>query len=108
MILRLERARVLPNGEARVFELVRASAANRVRPRGLEAVYIARKLAHGSVELVAISVWDDLERLIAGIGPHWEQVQVPPGLEGFLEDQSVEHLETVVAGFEDLALAAPA
>lgn len=103
MILRVARGTLLPNTEARAFEALRTAARAMTRPDGLEALYIGRKVRDRDVEFVSISVWRDVDAIVAAIGPRWQEVTVLPGLEDCVRDASIEHLETIVADFADLA-----
>ena len=92
-----------PNAEARVFDILRtAVAGNGGRPKGLLGMSLSRNVADKGVELVAVTVWTDVESMAAVIGPSWREPAWLPGLTDLLIDSRVEMLETVVSSFEDL------
>lgn len=102
MILRQTRGTLRPNSEARIFDLLRVAAATAARPPGLEALFIGRAVRHGSVEIVATSVWRDMDAMIAGLGPSWREPSWLAGLAPYISDSSVELLETVLSSYLDL------
>lgn len=103
MIIRITRGRVRPGTEAEVFARLRDASEERGRPDGLRARFIGRHLTADGLELVAITVWSDVDTLIAVLGAGWESPRWLPGLEDLVTHSSVEHLETVVVDFEGLA-----
>lgn len=102
MILRVTRARIKPNMEAAVFELLRAAADGLTRPRGMQLLVIGRRRMEGWTELVATTIWDDVEAIRASMGAAYEEAQFFPALDALVESPSVEHFETVLHGWEEL------
>lgn len=102
MIVRISRARIKPQTESAVFEVLRAATAGNTRPPGMHSIMIGRRMDDSGNELVAITVWTDVEALQASMGPNYQTAQFFPALDAYLLDPSVEHFETVVDTFEDL------
>ena len=100
VIIRISRGRVRPGTEGDVFARLRAATEERGRPEGLNALFIGRHLTAEGLELVAITVWADVEALISVVGEGWESPKWLAGLEDLVTDSSVEHLETAVEDFE--------
>jgi hypothetical protein len=102
VIVRITRARIKPNSEAAAFQILRDASSASGRPPGLEALLISRRMSTAGNELVAISVWADLEAMTAVLTDDWQRPRFLPSLDPLLEDRSVEHYETIVEDFEDL------
>jgi hypothetical protein len=88
--------------EAEVFALLREASAGLSRPRGMQLLVIARRRLEGSTELVATSIWDDVDAIRAAMGAAYEEAHFFPALDALVEDPSVEHFETVLHGWEEL------
>ncbi|HEV7809322.1 MAG TPA: hypothetical protein VGO64_01880 [Candidatus Limnocylindrales bacterium] len=88
--------------ESEVFTLLREGAAGLPRPRGMQLLVIARRRTEGSTELVATSIWDDVEAIRASMGAAYQEPHFFPALDALVEDPSVAHFETVLHGWEDL------
>jgi hypothetical protein len=97
-----------PNTEARVFEVLRTATEANPRPDGLLGVSLSRKVTPKGTELVAVTIWHDLEMMAAVIGPRWREPTWLPGLEECIAESSLEILETVVSSYEDLLSLKPA
>ena len=102
MIVRISRARIKPNNEAAAFKILRDVLGTVDRPAGLEALFISRRMANGGNELVAISVWRDLDAMVAVMTDDWQRPRFLPSLDPLIENPSVEHYETIVEDFEAL------
>jgi len=102
MIVRVSRARLRRDREDGAFEFLRKAASSGDRPDGMEAMFIGRRTAPGADEIVAITVWRDLNALIAVFGPTWSQPAFFPQLKEAIIDSSVEHFETIAERYEDL------
>ena len=102
MIVRIARARIKPQAESAVFDVLRAATADDSRPPGMHSMMIGRRMDESGNELVAITVWTDVEALQSVMGPGYQTAQFFPALDPFLLDATVEHFETVVERFEDL------
>jgi heme-degrading monooxygenase HmoA len=102
MIVRISRAHIKPNNEAAAFQILRDATGARERPAGLEALFISRRMANGGNELVAISVWRDLDAMAAVMTDDWRRPRFLPSLDSLIEDPSVEHFETIVEDYESL------
>jgi hypothetical protein len=102
MITRITRGTLRPNSEARVFEILREATGSSGRPKGMLAMSISRNVGEKNVELVAVTVWDDLESMAAVMGPHYREAAWLPGLGEHITSSSTELLETVVSTFDDL------
>ena len=103
MIVRITRARIRPHSEGHVFAVLRAATDGVPRPPGLEAMHIGRRMDNGGNELVSISVWTDMDALIATFGNDFAEPTFMPALDAYLLEASIELFETVVDSFEDLA-----
>jgi len=104
MIVRVSRARLRREKEDGAFEFLRKAASSGDRPDGMEAMFIGRRTAPGADEILAITVWRDLNTLIAVFGPTWSQPGFFPQLQDAIIDSTVEHFETIAEQYEDLAI----
>ena len=87
-----------------MFEVLRTAFEGMPQPVGLRSFTLNRHVRGTStVELVAVTVWDDVDAMEATIGPRWREPSWIPGLEGSIDEQSVEILEAVVFGYEQFA-----
>jgi hypothetical protein len=102
MIVRVTRATVAKDREAEAFAMLRKLADGIGRPTGMDAMHIARRTEGRAVQLIAVTVWQDMGSLQAATGPGWQAASFAPELDALLTDASVEHYETVVDVFEDL------
>jgi quinol monooxygenase YgiN len=102
MIVRITRARIRPRNEAAAFELLRTFAASTRTPDGLDSIHVGRRATVVGDELVAVTVWRDLEALQDSLGPDFEKPGFVPELDRLLEDVTVELYETIVDQFEDI------
>jgi hypothetical protein len=102
MIVRMSRARLRRDREDGAFEFLRKAASSGDRPDGMEAMFIGRRTGSEADEIVAITVWRDLETLTAVFGPTWAEPSFFPELQAAILDASVEHFETIVERYEDL------
>jgi hypothetical protein len=102
VIVRISRARIKPNNEAAAFQILREGSAGTARPPGLEALFLARRMSSAGDELLAVTVWSDLESMIAVMSDDWQHPRFLPSLDPLLEDASVEHFETIVESYETL------
>jgi hypothetical protein len=103
MIVRLSRARLRGDREDGTFEFLRKASSAGPRPEGMEAMFIGRRTGADADELVAITVWRDLDALIAIFGPSWSEPSFFPELKDAIIDSTVEHFETIVERYEDLS-----
>jgi hypothetical protein len=102
VIVRISRARIKPNNESAAFQILRDAAGAAPRPPGLEALFLARRMSNSGNELVAVTVWDDLDAMISVMSDDWQHPRFLPSLDPLLEDPSVEHFETIVESYESL------
>jgi hypothetical protein len=102
VIVRISRARIKPNSESAAFQILREASAETRRPPGLEALFLARRMSNSGNELVAVTVWLDLDSMTAVMSDDWQRPRFLPALDPLLEDASVEHFETIVEGYESL------
>ena len=102
MIVRLSRARLRRDREDGAFEYLRKAASGGPRPDGMEAMFIGRRTAADADELVAITVWRDLDTLVRIFGPTWSEPNFFPELRHAIIDSTVEHFETIAERYEDL------
>ncbi len=100
MIIRTTRGRVRAGAEGEVFDCLRAATEARGRPPGRRALFIGRHLTSDGMELYAISVWTDVESLIAVLGEGWASPKWLDGLDAYVTSSTVEHWETAVDDFE--------
>ena len=103
MITRITRGRVLRNSESRVFELLRVATEASPRPPGLLGLSISRQVKDGVTELVAVTVWQDIEAMSAVMGPQWSEPTWLPPLREAIAESTLEILETVVSSYDDLS-----
>ena len=102
MIVRVTRAKIRPNSEAAVFDILRDVSKGIRRPPGMEALHFGRRMSAQGNELVSITIWTDMDSLQAAMGTSMEVAAFLPQLEPHLVDASVEHFETIVDRFEEL------
>ncbi|MEA2613433.1 MAG: hypothetical protein QOI52_1392 [Chloroflexota bacterium] len=102
MIVRLSRARLRRDREDGAFEYLRKASSAGPRPDGMEAMFIGRRTGADADELLAITVWRDLDALIAIFGPSWSEPSFFPELKDAIIDSTVEHFETIAERYEDL------
>jgi hypothetical protein len=103
VIIRITRGQIRAGAESVAFDVLREAAQGPTRPDGLEALFIGRQMRAAGPELVAITVWKDLDAIVAVMGPTWAEATWLPGLAEHISDATVEHLETVVANYEGMA-----
>ena len=70
----------------------------------MEAMFIGRRTGADADELVAITVWRDLDALIAIFGSSWSEPSFFPELRDAIIDSTVEHFETIAERYEDLSV----
>jgi hypothetical protein len=104
MIVRLSRARLRRDREDGAFEYLRRASSAGPRPEGMEAMFIGRRTGADADEIVAITVWRDLDALIAIFGPSWSEPSFFPELKDAIIDSTVEHFETIAERYEDLSV----
>jgi heme-degrading monooxygenase HmoA len=103
VIVRISRADVVHNAEAAVFRILRDTAADVARPTGLQGLVLARHVtASGGVELLSITLWQDIDAMAVAFGERWDRPTSLAGLDGLLANQTVEHFEAVAAEYQDL------
>ena len=103
MIVRLSRARLRRDREDGAFEFLRKASSAGPKPDGMEAMFIGRRTGADADEIVAITVWRDLEALIAIFGPSWSEPSFFRELDDAIIDSTVEHFETFAERYEDLS-----
>jgi hypothetical protein len=106
LITRITRGVLHPNSEGRVFEILRDATRATPRPRGMLGMSISRQVRGKTTELVAVTIWEDIEAMAAVMGPSWNEPSWMPGLRESVSDSTIEILETVVSSYEELATAA--
>jgi hypothetical protein len=102
MIVRLSRARLRRDREDGAFEYLRKASSAGPKPDGMEAMFIGRRTGADADEIVAITVWRDLDALISIFGPSWSEPSFFPELKDAIIDSTVEHFETIAERYEDL------
>jgi hypothetical protein len=60
----------------------------------MRQLYMGRRMGDAGDELLAISVWDDLDSLVSAMGPEFERPTLLPALDAWVEDAMLEHFET--------------
>jgi hypothetical protein len=103
MIVRLSRARLRRDREDGAFEFLRKASTAGEKPDGMEAMFIGRRTGSDADEILAITVWRDLDTLIATFGPTWAEPSFFPQLKEAIIDATVEHFETFAERYEDLS-----
>jgi heme-degrading monooxygenase HmoA len=103
MIVRVSRARLRRDREDGAFEFLRKASSGAARPDGMEAMFIGRRSGADADEIVAITVWRDLDALIAIFGPTWAEPSFFAELQAAIIDSTVEHFETIAERYEDLS-----
>jgi hypothetical protein len=104
MIVRLSRARLRRDREDGAFEFLRKASSAGPKPAGMEAMFIGRRTGADADEIVAITVWRDLDALISIFGPSWSEPGFFPELDDAIIDSTVEHFETIAERYEDLSV----
>jgi hypothetical protein len=66
-------------------------------------MFIGRRTGTDADELVAITVWRDLDALVTIFGPTWSEPNFFPELENAIIDSTVEHFETIAERYEELS-----
>ena len=102
MIVRVTRAKIRPNSEAAVFDILRDVSKGIRRPAGMEALHFGRRMSAQGNELVSITIWTDMDSLQAAMGTSMEVAAFLPQLQPHLLEASVEHFETIIDRFEEL------
>jgi hypothetical protein len=103
MIVRLSRARLRRDREDGAFEFLRKASSAGPKPAGMEAMFVGRRTGTDADEIVAITVWRDLDALISIFGPSWSEPGFFPELDDAIIDSTVEHFETIAERYEDLS-----
>jgi hypothetical protein len=103
MIVRLSRARPRRDREDGAFEFLRKASSAGPKPDGMQAMFSGRRTGADADELVAITVWRDLDALIAIFGATWAEPSFFPQLKEAIIDSTVEHFETIAERYEDLS-----
>jgi hypothetical protein len=103
MIVRVSRARLRRDREDGAFEFLRKASSAGPKPDGMEAMFIGRRTGTDADEVVAITVWRDLDALMAIFGPSWAEPSFFPQLKEAIIDSTVEHFETIAERYEDLS-----
>ena len=70
----------------------------------MEAMFIGRRTGAAADEIVAITVWRDLDTLIAIFGPSWSEPSFFAEMKDAIIDSTVEHFETIAERYEDLSV----
>jgi hypothetical protein len=104
MIVRLSRARLRRDREDGAFEFLRKASSAGPKPAGMEAMFIGRRTGADADEIVAITVWRDLDALISIFGSSWSEPGFFPELDDAIIDSTVEHFETIAERYEDLSV----
>ncbi|HET7677223.1 MAG TPA: antibiotic biosynthesis monooxygenase [Candidatus Limnocylindrales bacterium] len=96
-LLRVYRARIRPGKEEQAMEFARQTARRRAASRpGLVSIHVGRRLGDdGREELIAVTIWQDLQALQSAVGADWEEPYFVPGLTDILEDATVDHFEAM-------------
>lgn len=92
MIIRVFRGQLKPGARSAYERLCRTVSLPLMRAQeGCLAVSIAEPAPQGPEEILVISVWRDVERIEAFVGPHWREAMIVPGEADLLESARVEH-----------------
>ena len=94
MILRVFRARLKP-GARQAFEQLCYDVSiplMRAQP-GLVTLHVGRPLPEYPDEFVLVSVWKDLESMIAFVGDTWDHPLIPPGEAMLVQETTVQHYD---------------
>ena len=104
MITRITRGTLQRDSEARVFNALReAFEGTPSPPRGLLSFSLHRHVKGASaVELVSITIWEDMDCMAAALGPGWRTPAFLPSLADSISDTSLEILEGIILGYENL------
>jgi heme-degrading monooxygenase HmoA len=103
MIVRVTRAKIRPNAESAVFEILRRVSTGVRRPDGMDSLHFGRRMSASGNELISITIWTDLAALEAAMGTSMEVAAFLPELQPYLLEGTVEHFETITDRFEELA-----
>lgn len=94
MIIRVFRARLKPGKRAAFERLCQKVSMPLMREQpGIMAISIAQPAAKRRDEFILVSVWRDLDSLIAFTGEHWREATILPGEADLLEMARVEHYD---------------
>jgi heme-degrading monooxygenase HmoA len=105
VIVRVSRARIKPGMEEEVFSRIRQmTVARRGVPVGQRGVVIARRVAEDAraTEVVAITIWEDMDSMIAILGPDWQRAVSFPSFQEYVTDGQADHYETLAVNWEGL------
>ncbi len=106
MIIRVFRARLRPGKRAAYERLCRTVSLPLMRAQaGCLAVSIGDPTPAQPDEFVVVSVWRDLDRLIAFVGEHWREAMIVPGEADLLEVARVEHYDESYSSLIELWVA---
>jgi hypothetical protein len=100
VIIRVTRGHVRQDAEGEVVARLRDATESRKRPEGLHALFIGRHLTASGMELIAISVWRDVNAISDVLGQGWESPKWLAGVDEHMSNSSVEHWETAVEEFD--------
>ena len=62
---------------------------------------ISRRAAEQYVELISVTVWDDVDAMAAALGPRWREPSWLSGLIDAVISSDLEIYETVMLGYEN-------
>jgi heme-degrading monooxygenase HmoA len=102
MILRVTRARVRPDHEHYVLDVLREMTASMGAIPGLRSAEFGRALEDDVMWFVAITRWDSLDAIRAVYGESWLTASILPGSENYILETKVEHFETALDDITDL------
>jgi len=96
MIVRISRGVVQADGDAGAFTLIRSIVTYAPgEVDGLVSMHVGRRVHEGDEQVVVITVWRDVDALIAAMGPNWNRSAFPAAFEGKVSRITVEHYETL-------------
>ncbi len=105
VILRVTRARVRPDHEGYVLEVLRKMTASMGAIPGLRSAEFGRALEDDVMWFVAITRWDSIDAIRAVYGESWLNATILPGSEDYILETKVEHFETALDDITELVAA---
>jgi heme oxygenase (mycobilin-producing) len=96
MIIRVFRPTIHPGKEGEFEAFLRETAVPLVSQQsGLVAQHVGRPRDPSSTEYLYVTVWEDVESILAFAGEHWQDAVITPDEEHLLKDTWIEHYEVL-------------
>ncbi len=93
-ILRIFEAQAKPGCVGVLLENFETTSAAVVRDEpGNRGYFFGRCVQGGENSVMFVSVWDDLDAVMARFGDEWESSHLPPGYDDLIEHCSIRHVD---------------